>query len=135
VRRVVVLLAVAAAAAGAAGCSADQGPVAGELSVRLATPRTTDRAVLFRVTGPAHGVKGWSGSTYRVVADTSATGDTSWVAVISPQGTGLAAGEIARVEVPDTRNVGNYRISFTEAAASDYSVGAFSGITLTIVKP
>jgi hypothetical protein len=132
-RHLVVVLTVAAVAA--AGCNGDQGPVAGELSVQLATPRTGDRAVLFRVTGPVHGVKGWSGSTYRVVSDTSATGDTSWVAVISPHGTGLVAGEIARVEVPDTRKAGNYTITLTEAAASDYSVGVFSGITLSVVKP
>ena len=134
-RRGVVALAVAVAAAGAVACNDAQGPVAGELAVRLATTRPSDRAVLFRVTGPAHGVKAWSGSTYRVIADTSATGDTSWVAVIAPQGTGLAAGEIARVEVPDTRNVASYEVSFTQAAAADYSVGTFTGIALTIVKP
>ncbi len=132
-RRALGVLAVAAAAAW--GCRGDQGPVAGELSVQLATPRTTDRAVLFQVVGPAHGVKGWSSASYRVLSDTSATGDTSWVAVISPQGTGLATGEIARIAVPDTRKASSYLISFTEAAAADYSVGAFSGITLTVVKP
>ncbi len=131
-RRALAVLALAAAASW--GCRGDQGPVAGELSVRLATPRTTDRAVLFQVVGPPRSVKGWS-SGYRVIADTSATGDTSWVAVIAPQGTGLAAGEIARVAVADTRQAGAFVISLTEAAAADYSVGAFAGITLTVVKP
>ncbi len=131
-RRALAVLVLAAAASW--GCR-DQGPVAGELSVRLATPRTTDRAVLFQVVGPPRSVKGWSSGTYRVVSDTSATGDTSWVAVIAPQGTGLAAGEIARIAVADTRQAGAFVISLTEAAAADYSVGAFSGITLTVVKP
>lgn len=132
-RRILGGLALAAAAV--AGCSGDQGPVAGELSVRLTTSRTTDRAVLFRVVGKQHGVTVGTGASYRIISDTSATGDTAWVAVIAPQGSGLAAGEIARIEVPDTRKAGSYQISLTEAAASDYSVGAFSGITLTVVKP
>jgi hypothetical protein len=131
VRHVVVVLALAAAVA---GCS-DQGPVAGELSVRLTTSRTTDRAVLFKVVGKLHGVTAGTGASYRIISDTSATGDTAWVAVITPQGTGLAPGEIARITVPDTRVAGSYQISLTEAAASDYSVGTFSGITLTVVKP
>jgi hypothetical protein len=131
VRHVVVVLALAAAVA---GCS-DQGPVAGELSVRLTTSRTTDRAVLFKVVGKLHGVTAGTGASYRIISDTSATGDTAWVAVITPQGTGLAPGEIARITVPDTRMAGSYQISLTEAAASDYSVGTFSGITLTVVKP
>lgn len=130
-RHVVVVLALAAAVA---GCS-DQGPVAGELSVRLTTSRTTDRAVLFKVVGKLHGVTAGTGASYRIISDTSATGDTAWVAVITPQGTGLAPGEIARITVPDTRVAGSYQISLTEAAASDYSVGTFSGITLTVVKP
>ncbi len=130
-RHVVVVLALAAAVA---GCS-DQGPVAGELSVRLTTSRTTDRAVLFKVVGKLHGVTAGTGASYRIISDTSATGDTAWVAVITPQGTGLAPGEIARITVPDTRMAGSYQISLTEAAASDYSVGTFAGITLTVVKP
>jgi hypothetical protein len=134
VRRLLGVLGLAAAAA--AGCS-DQGPVAGELSVRLTTSRTGDRAVLFRVIGPQHGVTAGTGSIYRVLSDTSATGDTAWVAVIAPQGggLGLATGEIARLAVPDTRNAGNYLIALTDIAAADYSVGSISGVSLTVAKP
>ncbi|MGA2382988.1 MAG: hypothetical protein ABSG61_06080 [Gemmatimonadales bacterium] len=131
-RRILGVLACAAAAV--AGCS-DQGPVAGELSVRLATSRTTDRAVLFQVVGVEHGVTPGTGTSYRILSDTSAAGDTSWIAVIAPKGTGLAAGEIARIAVPDTRKAGTYQISLTEVAAADYSVGTFPGVTLTVVKP
>lgn len=131
-RRILGVLALSAAAV--AGCS-DQGPVAGELSVRLTTSRSGDRAVLFQVIGPQHGVTAGTGSSYRVLSDTSATGDTAWVAVIAPQGSGLAAGEIARIAVSDTRKAASYQISLAEAAAADYSVGVFSGISLTVVKP
>jgi hypothetical protein len=132
VRRIVGVLVLAAAAA--TGCS-EQGPVAGELSVRLAISLGTDRAVLFQVVGKQHGVTVGTGASYRILSDTSATGDTAWVAVIAPQGATLAAGEIARITVPDTRNAGSYQISLTEAVAPDYSVGVFPGIRLTIVKP
>ena len=131
-RRIVGALAIAAAAA--AGCS-DQGPVAGELSVHLETARPDNRAVLFKVVGKVRGVTAGTGTGYRVLSDTSATGDTAWVAVVAPQGTGLAPGEIARLTVPDTRKAGSYEISLTEAAATDYSAGIFSGIILTVVKP
>ena len=132
-RRVPVLLALATAAA--FGCSGDQGPVAGELAVRLATSRSTDRAVLFRVVGPQHGVTAGAGTSYRVVADSSAVGDTTWVAVIAPQGSGLAAGEIARLAVPDTRKSGAYAVVLTDVAAANYAVGGTAGVSLTVVKP
>ena len=129
-RRALAVLALAAAAA--AGCS-DLGPVAGDLTVRLATSRTGIRAVMFRTIGPQHGVSAGSGSSYRVISDQS--GDTAWIAVIAPQGSVLLAGEIVRLAVPDTRNAGSYKTALTDVAASDYSVGDISGITLTVAKP
>ena len=129
-RRALAVLVLAAAAA--AGCT-DQGPVSGDLSVRLATSRLGIRAILFRAIGPQHGVTAGSGSAFRVIWDQS--GDTAWIAVIAPQPGGLAAGEIARLSVPDTRNAAAYQIALTDIAAADYSVGDISGITLTVVKP
>jgi hypothetical protein len=123
------------ALAAAWGCHGDQGPVAGELSVRLTTSQSTDRAILFRVVGPQHGVSAPTGSSYRVLVDTSAAGDTSWIAVITPQGTGLVNGEIARLAVADVRKADSYLIALTDVAAVDYSDGAISGIVLTVVKP
>jgi hypothetical protein len=70
-----------------------------------------------------------------VLVDTSAAGDTSWIAVITPQGTGLVNGEIARLAVADVRKADSYLIALTDVAAVDYSDGAISGIVLTVVKP
>jgi len=123
------------AAAAVFGCSGDQGPIAGELSVRLATPRSSDRAVLFRVVGAQHGVTAGTGAAYRVLVDTSAVGDTSWIAVIAPQASGLAAGEIARLAVADVRKAGDYRVALSDVAAADYSVGDTAGVSLTVVRP
>jgi hypothetical protein len=133
VRRASALLALAAAAV--LGCSGDQGPVAGELSVRLATPRGTDRAVLFRVVGLQHAVTAGAGTSYRVLSDTSASGDTAWIAVIASQGSALAAGEIARLAVADVRKAGDYRVVLSDVAAADYSVGDTVGVSLTVVRP
>ena len=130
-RRVLAVLVLAAAAA--AGCG--EGPTAGDLSVQFSTTLAQYRAVLFRVVGKQHGVSLGTGSSYRILSDTSATGDTAWIAVIAPQGTTLANGELARIKVPDTRQVQSYEVSLTDAAAANYSVGAFPGISLTIVKP
>lgn len=130
-RRALGMLALAALF----GCHGDQGPVAGELSVRLATPRSSDRAILFRVIGAQHGVTAPGGSSYRMLSDTSAAGDTAWIAVIAPQGGGLAAGEIARVAVADVRKAGDYEIVVSDVAAADYSVGNTAGVSLTIVRP
>lgn len=132
-RRLLGVLTLAAAAA--SGCHGDQGPVAGELSVRLATTRIGDRAILLRVIGPQHGVTAGTGTTYRVLSDTSAVGDTSWIAVIAPQGSGITAGELARLAVADVRKAADYQIALTDVAAADYSVGNLAGITLTVVRP
>ncbi len=121
-------------AAALAACG--EGPTSGELSVRLTSPRNTDRAVLFAITGGAQrGASAPSGSVYRVFADTSAAGDTTWVTVVAPAGTGLATGEIARIAVSDTRRAGAYRASVAEIAASDYSLADTAGVSIQIVKP
>ncbi len=132
-RRTLAVLVLAAAAAG--GCGGSEGPIAGELSVRLASPRTTDRAILFRVVGRQHGVTAATGSTYRVFSDTSAAGDTSWITVVAPAGSGIAAGEIARLAVADVRQAGSYKAAVTDVAASNYAVGDTTGVTLSVVRP
>jgi len=128
-------LACAACAVVAAGCASDQGPTAGELSVRLATARPADRAVLFTVTGHLHGVSAASGSVYRVFADTAANGDTARVVVVAPAGTGLLAGELARVRVDDVRKAGSYVARVIDAATAAYTVGDTAGMSLSVVKP
>ena len=132
-RRALGVFALAAAAL--FGCHSDQGPVAGELSVRLATPRNTDRAILFRVIGPQHGVTAGTGTAYRVLSDTSTIGDTSWIAVITPQGSGLTAGEIARLAVADVRKAGDYKVVVSDVAAANYAVGDTAGVSLSVVRP
>jgi type IV pilus biogenesis protein CpaD/CtpE len=126
---------LAVAAAAVLGCHGDQGPIAGELAVRLTSPRSTDRAILFRVVGPQHGVTAGTGTTYRVLSDTSAVGDTSWITVIAAQGSGLAVGEIAQLAVADVRKAGDYRVAVSDVATANYSVGDTAGVSLSVVRP
>jgi type IV pilus biogenesis protein CpaD/CtpE len=125
----------ALALAAAAGCKGNEGPVAGELSVRIVMPRTTDRAILFTVVGAQHGVKAPSGLPYTVFADTSAVGDTTHVVVVAAQGNGLVPGEIARIVVADTRQAGRYTTRIIDVTSATLSVGDTAGVSLTVVKP
>lgn len=126
---------VLALAAGAAACSGEQGPVAGELSIRLATPRATDRAIAFVVVGPQHGATAAAGTTYRVFSSASGAGDTTWITIVAPKTGGLAAGEVARIAVNDTRRAGSYLIRLSDVAAADYRVGDTVGVSLKVAKP
>jgi hypothetical protein len=132
-RRALAGLALAAAA-WAAACG-EQGPVAGELAIRLTTPRATDRAIAFTVVGPQHGVSVPAGSGYRLFSSASGAGDTTWITIVTPAGSGLAPGVLARITVDDTRRAGSYVVILGDVAAADYSVGDSVGVSLRVVKP
>ncbi len=117
------------------GCRGDQGPVGGELSVRLVTPRNTDRGVVLVVTGRVHGVSAPAGSTYRVFADTSDNGDTAHIVVAAPQGSSVAAGEIARLRVDDTRQYRSYTARVLALATATYEVSDTAGVSVSIARP
>jgi hypothetical protein len=132
-RRALALVVLAAASV--AGCKGSEGPVAGELSVRLTTPRNTDRAVMFVVVGKQSGVTAPSGSGYHIFSATSAAGDTTHVIVVAPLGQGVAAGEIARIAVNDTRQAASYAATLSDVASATLAVGALTGVSLAVVKP
>lgn len=128
-RRLLACLVLAAAA-----CSGEQGPVAGELSIRVATPRSTDRALMFVLTGAQTAVTASPGSGYGVFVTPSA-GDSTRIVVAAPAGSGIAAGEVARISVADVRKVGSYAAKLRDVATASYAVGDTAGVSLTVVKP
>jgi type IV pilus biogenesis protein CpaD/CtpE len=132
-RRCLALAALVAVTA--AGCRGEQGPVSGELAVRLVTPRSSDRAVEFLVAGKLNGVTAPAGSAYRVFADSASGADTTRVAVVAPSGSGLVAGEIARFRVNDTRQVLHYAARVIALAAATYELADTTGVALTVVRP
>jgi type IV pilus biogenesis protein CpaD/CtpE len=129
------LVLAAVVAVGGVACRGDQGPTSGELAVRLVTPRSGDRAVVFVVTGRLHGVTAPAGSAYRVFADTSVAGDSARVVVVAPSGSGVVAGEIARIRVDDVRKAATYLARVLDVATASYLNGDTSGVSLTVVKP
>jgi len=118
----------------AAGCGGSEGPVAGELEVRLATPNTDDRAVLFLLQGAQTAVTAPSGSNYRILKAPLGT-DTLRVLVIAPQGGHLVAGALVRVAVPDTRQAASYVARPLDVATTAYAQRPVTGYQLTVVQP
>ena len=129
------LAALLVAAAVAAGCRDDQGPVSGELAVRLSAPRPADRGIQLVVVGRVRRIAASPGSEYQVFGDTSANGDTAHVVVVAPVGSTLAAGELARILVDDTRQVRGYRAHAVALASSAYLPDDTSGVSLTVARP
>lgn len=120
----------------AAGCGGNEGPIAGELEVRLVTPNTDDRAILFRLIGAQTALTAPSGSGYRVFHGAPAlTGDTVRVLVVAPQSTRIAAGTILRISVPDTRKAATYAALAQEVASTAYASRGSTGYVLTVVAP
>jgi hypothetical protein len=93
-----------------AGCSTEPtGPVAGALSVTLATPHDDDGAVLFTISGGSvDSVESAGYSLYSARIDPTtlrviATGD-------------LRTGAIARIYIPDSRQVSRYSVAVNQVA-------------------
>jgi len=129
-RRLLACLVLAAAA-----CSGEQGPVAGELSIRVATPRSTDRALMFVLTGAQTAVTAAPVSGYLVFSTPFAAGDSTRIVVAAPAGGGIAAGEVARISVADVRKAGAYAATLRDVATANYAVGDTAGVSLSVVKP
>lgn len=93
-----------------AGCGGDTGPTAGALKVSLVTPYTDDGGIFLTISGgPIDSVEGLANRlyTYRVDAN-------SLRVIIAGE---LAAGTIALIRVPDTREASRYSAVVSQAAA------------------
>jgi hypothetical protein len=127
-------LVVASAALGALAACSD-GPKAGELAVRLATPNTgADRAILFTVKGRLSGAVAPSGASYGVVS-TTFPGDSAHIAVIAASGQTLAPGAVALIRVNDIDRFASYTAFVTQVVARDYTQLDTTGYVLSVVKP
>lgn len=105
-----------------AGCR-DDGPRAGTMSVMLATPRSTDGALLILIAGGP--VTAARSGAHQVALDTDARG--SHLLVVGD----LDSGEVARIDVPDLARAAEYvtlveqvahRTSFVLLDPAGYSV-------------
>ena len=123
------LLVALALAGGAGSCSGDggTGPVAGVLTVSLATPNAgADGAILFSVSGPQALTSVTAGSGLRVFAQPLST-----LTRFAVTGT-LTNGAVVTIGVADTRNVAQYRATVQAVAAADFQLRPLTGYSLTI---
>ena len=122
-------LLVALALGGGAGSCSDggTGPVAGVLTVSLATPNAgADGAILFRVFGPQALTSVTAGSGLRVFAQSLSTSTRFAVT-----GT-LTNGALLTIGVADTRNAAQYSAIVQGVAAPDFQLRPLSGYSLTV---
>ena len=121
-------LVVALALGGAAGsCSDGTGPVAGVLTVSLATPNPgADGAILFRVSGPQALTSVAAGPGLRVFAPR-----LSLSTRLAVTGT-LTNGALVTVGVADTRSAGQYIATVQSVAAPDFQLRSLTGYSLTV---
>jgi hypothetical protein len=121
-------LLVALALGGATGsCSDGTGPVAGVLTVSLATPNPgADGAILFRVSGPQALTSVAAGPGLRVFAT-----PLSLSTRLAVTGT-LTNGALVTIGVADTRNAAQYSATVQSVAAPDFQLRSLTGYHLTV---
>jgi len=116
-------LALAAVLLAACGDNPNQ-PVAGDLTVTLATPGSSDGAVMIRLAGAIESVSPVGG--YRVES-TGISGGLTRIIVVGP----VTSGAVARIRVPDINAVDEYvglveqvadRATFALLSTAGYSV-------------
>ena len=122
------LLVALALAVGAGSCSdGGTGPVAGLLTVSLATPNPgADGAILFRVSGPQALTSVVAGPGLRVFSP-----PLSASTHFAVTGT-LTNGALVTIGVADTRNAAQYTAIVQSVAAPDFQLRPLSGYSLTV---
>ncbi len=123
------LLVALALAGGAGSCSSDggTGPVAGVLTVALATPNPGgDGAILFRLSGPQVLTSVTAGPGLRVFSQ--ALSLSTRVAVTGT----LTNGAVVMIGVADTRKAAQYTATVQAVAAQDFQLRPLTGYFLTV---
>ena len=123
------LLVALALAGGAGSCSSDggTGPVAGVLTVALATPNPGgDGAILFRLSGPQVLTSVTAGPGLRVFSQA-----LSLSTRLAVTGT-LTNGAVVMIGVADTRKAAQYTATVQAVAAQDFQLRPLTGSSLTV---
>ena len=114
---------------GAGSCSESSGPVAGLLTVSLATPNAgADGAILFNVSGPQPLTSVTARPGLRVFSQPLST--STRVAVTGT----LTSGAVVTIGVADTRNVAQYTATVQVVAAPDFQLRSLTGYSLTVSR-
>jgi hypothetical protein len=123
-----LLLALLAGACGDGGPTGPAGPTPGVLKVALTTPNADDGALLLTISGGRVSTVDAASTGYQVY---TAQPDTVTTRVLV---TGdLAAGEVVRIHVPDTRSVAAYHATIAQAASrTTFAQRALTGYSLAV---
>jgi len=114
-------------AAAAGSCSSGTGPVAGVLTVSLATPNAgADGAMLFSVSGPQALTRVAAAPGLRVFSQPLST-----LTRFAVTGT-LTNGAVVTIGVADTRQAAQYAATVQAVAAPDFQLRALSRYSLTV---
>lgn len=128
-RRLAGWILVALALGGAGSCSDSSGPVAGELTVSLATPNSgSDGAILFTVTGPAVLTSATAAPGLRVFAQP--LGTVTRFAVTGA----IANGAVLTIGVSNLSQAAQYSATIQNVAAADFQLRSLSGYSLTVSR-
>ncbi|HVH66234.1 MAG TPA: hypothetical protein VM716_00040 [Gemmatimonadales bacterium] len=120
---------IALALAGAGSCESSQGPVAGELTVSLATPNSgADGAILLSVTGPEALTSATVPAGLRLFGQP--LGTTTRFAITGT----LSNGAVLTIGVPDVGKVAQYVATVQAVAASNFQLRALSSYSLTVAR-
>ena len=123
------LLVALALGGGTGSCSSDggTGPVAGVLTVSLATPNPgADGAILFNVSGPQALTSVTAGPGLRVFSQS-----LSLSTRFAVTGT-LTNGGLVTIGVADTRSAAQYTATVQGVAAPDFQLRSLTGYSLTV---
>jgi hypothetical protein len=116
------------------GCRGDEtGPAARELVVRVSAPGAGARAMVLRLVGPQTAVA--AAQSGDRVYSLSVSGDTAFIAVVAARDRTIAAGDLLRLSVPATRDVGGYAATVTQAAGADYQLQDPASYALVVATP
>ena len=120
---------VVLALVGAGSCSDSNGPVAGELTVSLATPNPGgDGAILLSVTGPAVLTSATAAPGLRVFSQPLGT-----VTRFAVTGT-LTNGAVLTIGVSNLSQSAQYAATIQSVAAPDFQLRSLSGYSLTVSR-
>jgi hypothetical protein len=117
-----------AAACGDGGPTGPAGPVPGVLKIALTTPNADDGALLFTVSGGRVSTVDAAAAGYQIY---TARPDTLTMRILV---TGdIAAGEVVRIHVPDTRSAAAYHATIAQAASrATFAQRALAGYALAV---
>ena len=123
-----LLLLVLASACGDGGPTEPAGPIPGILTVALTTPNPDDGALLLTISGGRVSTVDAASAGYQVY---TAQPDTTTTRVLV---TGdIAAGDVVRIHVPDTRGAAAYHATIAQAASrTTFAQRVLTGYSLVV---